>query len=135
MNVDGARDVIRRAIEARVFPSATVDVGASRGSLWREGFEASGDTVFDLASLTKPIATTSVAMQLVYEDRLRLAEPVAAFFYDSPRARRLAGPVYDPPRDRPGLRHPVRRAPPCRRRAFQAGRRALAPRGGALGVL
>ncbi len=35
------------------------------------------DTVFDLASLTKPVATATAVMQLVEDGRLRLADPVA----------------------------------------------------------
>jgi CubicO group peptidase (beta-lactamase class C family) len=35
------------------------------------------DTVFDLASLTKPIATATSVMRLVEQGRLRLADPVA----------------------------------------------------------
>jgi uncharacterized protein YbbC (DUF1343 family)/CubicO group peptidase (beta-lactamase class C family) len=34
------------------------------------------DTVFDLASLTKPVATTTAVMILVEEGRLRLADPI-----------------------------------------------------------
>jgi CubicO group peptidase (beta-lactamase class C family) len=34
------------------------------------------DTIFDLASLTKPIATTTILMRLVQERRLALAQPV-----------------------------------------------------------
>jgi serine-type D-Ala-D-Ala carboxypeptidase len=78
--VEAARDVIRRAIDAHIFPAAAVDVGAASGSLWREAFETADDTPFDLASLTKPIATTSVVMQLLHEDRLRLEDRVAEFF-------------------------------------------------------
>jgi CubicO group peptidase (beta-lactamase class C family) len=37
------------------------------------------DTVFDLASLTKVVATTTSVMILIEEGRLRLADPVAAF--------------------------------------------------------
>ena len=37
------------------------------------------DTVFDLASLTKCIATTSAMMQLVQEGRVRLNAPVADY--------------------------------------------------------
>jgi CubicO group peptidase (beta-lactamase class C family) len=36
------------------------------------------DTVFDLASLTKPVATATAIMRLVEEGRLRLSDPVAA---------------------------------------------------------
>ena len=119
MNVDGARDVIRRAIEARVFPTAAVDVGASRGSLWREGFEAAGDTVFDLASLTKPIATTSVAMQLVYEDRLRLDDPVTAFLDEWRGADREAVTVQDLLEHASGLAARLVDTPPRGRREFE----------------
>jgi uncharacterized protein YbbC (DUF1343 family) len=35
------------------------------------------DTIFDLASLTKPVATATSIMRLVEEGRLRLADPVA----------------------------------------------------------
>jgi uncharacterized protein YbbC (DUF1343 family)/CubicO group peptidase (beta-lactamase class C family) len=35
------------------------------------------DTVFDLASLTKPVATATAVMQLLEDGRLRLADPVA----------------------------------------------------------
>src|SRR5207247_8333202 len=91
-SIHSARDVIRRAIDARIFPAAAVDVGGAAGSLWREGFETADDTPFDLASLTKVIATTSVAMQLVHEDRLRLDDPVAAFFQEWRGGEREAGP-------------------------------------------
>jgi uncharacterized protein YbbC (DUF1343 family)/CubicO group peptidase (beta-lactamase class C family) len=37
------------------------------------------DTIFDLASLTKCIATTSAVMQLVQSGRVRLNDPVAAY--------------------------------------------------------
>jgi CubicO group peptidase (beta-lactamase class C family) len=35
------------------------------------------DTVFDLASITKPVATATAVMRLVEEGRLRLSDPVA----------------------------------------------------------
>ncbi len=70
-----ARLVLARAIHDRVFPAAVAEVGASGGVLWREAlgtltFEAGAppatdDTVFDLASLTKPIATTTVTLDLM----------------------------------------------------------------------
>ena len=75
--------LIREAIGARVFPGAALAV-CRRGRLlaW-EGFgrftydaaspEVRRETVWDLASLTKPIATASMAM-LLYE-RGRLSEP------------------------------------------------------------
>src|SRR5688572_28111982 len=38
------------------------------------------DTVFDLASLTKVVATTSAVMALVEEGKLRLADPAARYW-------------------------------------------------------
>ena len=37
------------------------------------------DTVFDLASLTKVVATTTAMMTLVEQGRVRLNDPVAAY--------------------------------------------------------
>lgn len=63
-----------QAIAAGVFPAASVEVGATDGPHWCESFGSIGpgpeaaaaprDTLFDLASLTKVIATTSVLMRL-----------------------------------------------------------------------
>jgi CubicO group peptidase (beta-lactamase class C family) len=86
--LDAVRDVLIRAVQARVFPAAVAEVGNSRGVLWREPFGAltfeSGapptlpDTIFDLASLTKPIATTSIVLRLVADRLLSLEELVGA---------------------------------------------------------
>ena len=63
-----ARQVLEQAIAERAFPAATIEVGNSHQALWREAFgrltfdagtpAARDDTVFDLASLTKVLATT-----------------------------------------------------------------------------
>ena len=87
---DAAAIVVRGAIGARTFPAATVEVGHSGGPLWRDAFGtltfderapgATFETVFDLASLTKPMATTSVVMDLVRTGRLGLRDTVASMF-------------------------------------------------------
>jgi serine-type D-Ala-D-Ala carboxypeptidase len=81
--------VIRDGIEQRAFPGAALAV-THRGSLIAsQGFgnftydegapPIQAETVFDLASLTKVIATTAVAM-LLYERRgLRLDAPLSSF--------------------------------------------------------
>lgn len=43
------------------------------------------DTVFDLASLTKPIATATSVMQLVEQGKIKLDEPVATYLGDFAR--------------------------------------------------
>src|SRR3954470_18399119 len=85
-----AHDLIARAVGARIFPAAAAEVGDRSGVLWREAFgrltfdadarATTERTVFDLASLTKPIATTSLIMQLVSSHSLELHDKVAAFF-------------------------------------------------------
>jgi CubicO group peptidase (beta-lactamase class C family) len=87
-----ARRTLQDAIAAGVFPAAAVDIGSGDGSMWAEPFgaltfetdAAATDihTVFDLASLTKPIATTTAIMSLVRRGALRLDDPVASFFED-----------------------------------------------------
>lgn len=80
--VERAARVLRDAVERRTFPAAVAEVGHSNGVLWQEAFgrltfddgspRAELDTIFDLASLTKPIATASAVLQLVSDGRLRL---------------------------------------------------------------
>lgn len=82
-------DLIERAVLTRVAPAAAVEVGRSGGRPWRAAVghltyepgspAATIDTVFDLASLTKVVATTSLAMQMADAGRLDLDAPVEAF--------------------------------------------------------
>src|SRR5262245_6993352 len=83
---DTARSLIQSGLFSRAFPAAVVDVGRTSGPIWREAFGAltydpgaapcSLNTVFDLASLTKVIATASTTMALVGRERLSLDQPV-----------------------------------------------------------
>jgi CubicO group peptidase (beta-lactamase class C family) len=80
--------MLREAVERRVFPAATAEVGSSVGVRWSTAAGAhtfdplstftTPDTIFDLASLTKVLSTTTLAMRAVDEGRLRLDERVAA---------------------------------------------------------
>src|SRR5262245_50933950 len=88
--VDAARALLSRAIESRLAPAAVAEFGNSRVTLWREAFgrlafdpaaaAATPDTIFDLASLTNPLATTGIALALVRAGMLDLREPAATFF-------------------------------------------------------
>jgi CubicO group peptidase (beta-lactamase class C family) len=85
---DRARAILRDGLEMRAFPAAAVDVGRSDASLWSEAFgrltydadarPAGAETIFDLASLTKVIATASIAMQQVQSGRLPLDARVSS---------------------------------------------------------
>jgi CubicO group peptidase (beta-lactamase class C family) len=83
-----ASRVLTAAIDARAFPAAVVEVGDAQQPLWREPFgrltfdeaasRAADDTVFDLASLTKVVATAPLAMQQVERGAIGLDDPVGA---------------------------------------------------------
>jgi serine-type D-Ala-D-Ala carboxypeptidase len=86
---DAARDVLRRALADGVFPAASVAVGSHTEVLWREAFgrltfdaaapATTADTIFDLASLTKPMATAAFAMRQIERGVLALDEPVGRY--------------------------------------------------------
>jgi CubicO group peptidase (beta-lactamase class C family) len=81
-----ARDVVRQGVARAAFPAAVIEVGDSEAPIWREAFgtltydaespPVRDDTLFDLASLTKVIVTTTLLMQLVDQGRLDLDEPI-----------------------------------------------------------
>lgn len=86
MNFPATARVVQQAIRDRAFPAAAVEVGraervlfqASRGTLsWdSDAAPVAPDTIFDLASLTKVLATTPIIMQLTERGRIGLDDPV-----------------------------------------------------------
>lgn len=83
-----ARQILAEAVRARAFPAAVIETGTATQPLWSEAFgrltfdagaaPAAEDTIFDLASLTKVLATTPLVMQLVERGGLSLDEPLTA---------------------------------------------------------
>ncbi len=81
-------ELVEAAIAEGALPGAVVLVGDGRGVVYQEAFgnravvpapePMTVDTIFDLASLTKVVATTTSVMILVEEGRLRLRDRVAA---------------------------------------------------------
>jgi uncharacterized protein YbbC (DUF1343 family)/CubicO group peptidase (beta-lactamase class C family) len=88
--VEGSRidELVREAMAAKLTPGAVVLVGRGDQTVYEKafGFRATVpaeepmtlDTVFDLASLTKVVATTTAVMTLVEEGRLRLNDAVSS---------------------------------------------------------
>jgi len=87
---DDVDATVARFIESKAFPGAVLAVGRD-GALvhlkayGRRTYDAGApamttDTLFDLASLTKVIATTTMAMMLQDEGRLDLDRPVRDYF-------------------------------------------------------
>jgi CubicO group peptidase (beta-lactamase class C family) len=81
-----AAEVVQRGVDERAFPAAVVEVGTAGGVLWSQAFgrlDADAEsaptrqnTIFDLASLTKVIATTTLVMRLVERGALALDDPI-----------------------------------------------------------
>jgi len=82
-----AATLLRDGVAARAFPGASIEVGTREAVWWRESFGAltydehapavDHDTIFDIASLTKVLATTTLAMRAVDDGLLRLDDLVA----------------------------------------------------------
>jgi serine-type D-Ala-D-Ala carboxypeptidase len=127
--VDAARALLRRAIDSRLAPAAVAEVGDSRGMRWREAFgrltfdaaaaAATPDTIFDLASLTKPLATTGIALRLVDSGALDLREPVATFFNEWRGEDREQATIRDLLEHSSGLAARLLGAAPEKRREFE----------------
>src|SRR3984885_15145382 len=82
-------DVLTQAIAQQRLPGAVLIVGHNGQIVYRKAYgnravvprtEAmTPDTVFDLASLTKIIATTSSLMKLFEQGKFRLNDPIAQY--------------------------------------------------------
>jgi CubicO group peptidase (beta-lactamase class C family) len=78
--------LLRDAVARRVFPCATLEVGTTEEVLFQDACgrhtydhtapAATIDTIFDLASMTKVLATTTIVMRLIDEGLLTLNDPV-----------------------------------------------------------
>ena len=85
----GVDAVIEKAIADGNIPGAVLVVGHDGAVIYRKAYGSRAleprrepmtlDTVFDLASLTKVIATTTAVMQLVEQGKVRMNDPVAKY--------------------------------------------------------
>ena len=82
--------VVERGLAAGGFPGASVVVGRKGFAVWEKGFGRLGwtpssgyvipdRTIYDIASLTKVVATTTAIMLLHDEGKVRLEDPVSRF--------------------------------------------------------
>ena len=87
---EGVQQVISRAIAQGVFPCAVAEIGDSHGPLWRytEGMRqvkpellpVNEDTVFDMASVSKIMATTMVALTMIEEGILSPTDTLGLYW-------------------------------------------------------
>ena len=85
--LEQAGSVIEESIRAGECPGAVMWVGHDGKIVYRRAFgerslepapePMTEDTIFDMASLTKVVATTTAVMQLVEQGRIRLHDPVS----------------------------------------------------------
>jgi len=88
----GIDEVVAAAIAEKSLPGAVVLVGRGDSVVFRKAYGNRAlapavepmtlNTIFDMASLTKVVATTSAVMMLVEEGRIRLSDPVAKYIPD-----------------------------------------------------
>jgi uncharacterized protein YbbC (DUF1343 family)/CubicO group peptidase (beta-lactamase class C family) len=81
--------IVQESVEEGKMPGAVVVIGHNGQVVYRKAFGSRSieptresmtvDTIFDLASLTKCIVTTTAVMQLVESGRVRLNDPVSAY--------------------------------------------------------
>ena len=81
--------LVADGIAAKAAPGAVVLVGRADQTVYEKAYGTRAtvpstepmtlDTVFDLASLTKVVATTTAVMTLIEQGRVRLNDPVASF--------------------------------------------------------
>jgi CubicO group peptidase (beta-lactamase class C family) len=82
--------VVQRGIAAGGYPGAAVVVGRRGAAVWEKGFGRLGwektspwvstdRTIYDLASLTKVVGTTTALMVLYDEGKIRLDDPVSTY--------------------------------------------------------
>ncbi len=83
---------VEKAVEDSVFPGASLAILYKGKTVFHKAFgkltyapnstPVDTTTIYDLASLTKAVATTSIVMQLVERDSLSLQAPVARYLPD-----------------------------------------------------
>ncbi|HEY4262848.1 MAG TPA: serine hydrolase, partial [Schlesneria sp.] len=87
--IDG---LIATAISDKKMPGCVVLIGRSKGIAWLKAYgdkrvepehlAMMDDTVFDLASLTKPLATATSIMKLAEQGKLSIDDPVSKHLPD-----------------------------------------------------
>ncbi|HEX7136479.1 MAG TPA: serine hydrolase domain-containing protein [Vicinamibacterales bacterium] len=119
--------MLRSAASARIFPCAVAEVGSGAGPIWRDAIGTLSfdsvdlpavDTPFDLASLTKVLATTTIVMRLAESAALALETPVAELFTEWRGRDREPATVRDLLEHASGLPARLGDAPPATSREF-----------------
>src|SRR5262249_48816128 len=80
--------IVEKAIGQHAFPGCAIAIGNHERVLWTAGFgkldyddgpKPTPETLYDLASITKIIGTTSVALTLVRDGKLAVTDPLSKY--------------------------------------------------------
>lgn len=83
------KKLVCRGLEAGAYPAAALAVGVGERLYALETWGACGEsTLFDLASVSKVVSTTMIALRFWEMGRLRLSDRVGTFFPQAPRDKR-----------------------------------------------
>jgi uncharacterized protein YbbC (DUF1343 family)/CubicO group peptidase (beta-lactamase class C family) len=90
--LEGIAPLVEAAIQAKKIPGAVVLIGHEGHVVYRKALGESSlvperramttDTIFDMASMTKVMATTTAVMQLVEQGKIVLSAPVSDYWPD-----------------------------------------------------
>jgi len=84
MDFSAIDKMMEEAVDDGVFPAASLLVGKGDDAVFMGHYgDATGGSVFDVASLTKPVVTATLAMHAVLEGRLALTDTVKEYIPDS----------------------------------------------------
>ncbi|MFH1304516.1 MAG: exo-beta-N-acetylmuramidase NamZ domain-containing protein, partial [Planctomycetota bacterium] len=96
--------VVQRGLESNSMPGAVVLVGYQGKIVFLKAYgdrqlqpekvAMTVDTVFDMASLTKPVATATSVMQLVEQGKIKLSDPVSQYIPEFAANGKQAVTVY-----------------------------------------
>ena len=88
--LEGIAPLVEAAIQAKKIPGAVVLIGHEGQVVYRKAFGERSlvperqpmavDTIFDLASMTKVVATTTAVMQLVEQGKIELSTPASDYW-------------------------------------------------------
>lgn len=128
-DIRAASDLLAEAVRQAIVPAAVALVGDSADVLWSAAFgrltfdadapAATIETIFDLASLTKPLATTTLVLDLVERGRVHLDDPVARYFAEWRQDDRRDVTLADLLEHASGLPPRLLDVPPDSRREFE----------------
>ena len=81
--------LIRQGLEQGAYPSAALAVGIGETTYRKQTYGAcTENTLFDIASVSKIVSATMIALRFLEEGQLRLYDTVGAFFPNAPKDKK-----------------------------------------------